>query len=299
LKKERQSLWVNNMQINKVLVIGAGTMGRGIAQWFAQQEVEVRLTDVVSEMAEKSRAMIHESWSKLEEKGKFKAEQVNSYKNCLNVVAMEELPSDCDLVIEAIIEDERIKRELFLKLDQTMQKSCILASNTSSIPITTIARDLTSERKAKTLGLHFFNPATIMKLVEIINTNWTDKGVATKLHTWFKDAGKQPAICKDSPGFIVNRVARNFYGESLHILENHDHQRVEEIDKVMTEVGGFRMGPFTLMDLIGIDINYDVTQSVWNSYYNDPRFRPHKIQREMVESGRIGRKANEGFYKYE
>ena len=287
------------MIIKKVLVIGAGTMGRGIAQWFAQQEVHVELVDVVQEMAEKAQSEIHESWHKLQEKGKFTKEQVDAFKMCLLVFDKESYSAHNDLVIEAIVEDEKIKRELFLKLDKQMQSNCIFASNTSSIPITTIARDLSEKRKQRTLGLHFFNPAPVMKLVEVIKTNWTDNTLVTDLNNWFASNGKEPAICKDSPGFIVNRVARNYYGEALHIMENYNKEKVEEIDNIMTTVGGFKMGPFTLMDLIGIDINYDVTKSVWNSYYNDPRFRPHKIQREMVESGRIGRKSQEGFYKYE
>lgn len=287
------------MEIKNVLVIGAGTMGRGIAQWFAQQGVKVELIDAVYEMANKSQDLIHQSWDKLGQKGKFNTDELNAFKSNLTIKELSNHSTDADLVIEAIIEDENIKRDLFQKLDLNMKESCIIASNTSSIPITTLARDLKEERKKKTLGLHFFNPATIMKLVEIIETPWTDKELSNDLFQWFEKRGKKPAVCKDSPGFIVNRVARNFYGESLHLLENYDQDRVEEIDRVMTNVGGFRMGPFTLMDLIGIDINYDVTQSVWNSYYNDPRFRPHKIQREMVESGRIGRKSQEGFYKYE
>ena len=162
------------MNIKKVLVIGAGTMGRGIAQWFAQQDVEVELIDAVSEMAQKSLTMIHTSWKKLESKGKFSQAQIKGYKKCLTISTIEDHSTDCDLVIEAIIENEKIKRELFLKLDQNMKAECILASNTSSIPITTIARDLSAARKKKTIGLHFFNPATIMKLVEVIKTTWSD-----------------------------------------------------------------------------------------------------------------------------
>lgn len=287
------------MEINKVLVIGAGTMGRGIAQWFAQQGVKVELVDAVFEVAQSAQDLVHQSWEKLQAKGKFDDKEVEAFKRNLKPVDMSEHSNDCDLVIEAIIENIQIKKDLFQKIDTHMKPECIIASNTSSIPITTLARDLGENRKRKTLGLHFFNPATIMKLVEIIETPWSDKELAQNLFDWFSKRGKKPAKCQDSPGFIVNRVARNFYGESLHILETHSQERVEEIDRVLTNVGGFRMGPFTLMDLIGIDVNYDVTQSVWNAFYNDPRFRPHRIQREMVESGRTGRKAQEGFYKYE
>ncbi len=287
------------MEIKKVLIIGAGTMGRGIAQWFAQQGVCVELTDAVFEMASKSQIMIQDSLKALESKGKFTADQVSATISKLSIIEIEKVSTDSDLVIEAIIEDLKIKTDLFLNLDQKMSKHTIFASNTSSIPITTLARNLSQERKEKMIGLHFFNPATIMKLVEIIETPWTSKDLTNTLDAWFSHEGKKPAICKDYPGFIVNRVARNFYGEAFQVLESYDQERIREIDEIMTEVGGFKMGPFTLMDLIGIDINYDVTCSVWKSYYNDPRFRPHRIQKEMVDSGRIGKKAGKGFYSYD
>lgn len=287
------------MEIKKVLIVGAGTMGRGIAQWFAQQGVKVELVDAVFEVALAAQELANASWDKLHAKAKFNDKEIASFKSNLTPVEISEHSNDCDLVIEAIIENVDIKRELFQKIDMNMKKECIIASNTSSIPITTLARELSQERKTKTIGLHFFNPAPIMKLVEIIETTWTDKQLTKDLFEWFSKRSKKPAVCKDSPGFIVNRVARNFYGESLHILESYDQDKIEEIDNVLKNVGGFRMGPFTLMDLIGIDVNYDVTQSVWSSFYNDPRFRPHQIQREMVESGRTGKKVSEGFYKYE
>ena len=287
------------MNIKSVLVIGAGTMGRGIAQWFCQHGITVELVDQHLEFAQNAMDLIHGSWDKLQAKEKFDDAEVTAFKKNLAVCDISQHRKDHNLVIEAIIEDLNIKKELFKRLDDCMDKETILASNTSSIPITKMAKDLSPDRKEKFLGLHFFNPATIMKLVEIIESTWTNKDITHGLYDWFDRYGKEPAICKDSPGFIVNRVARNFYGETMHRLENFDPAQVEEIDNVMKNVGGFRMGPFELMDLIGIDVNYDVTNSVWNAYYNEPRFRPHKIQREMVDSGRIGRKVKEGFYKYE
>ncbi|WP_412473517.1 3-hydroxyacyl-CoA dehydrogenase NAD-binding domain-containing protein [Halobacteriovorax sp. YZS-1-1] len=287
------------MNINSVLVIGAGTMGRGIAQWFCQHGVRVELVDQHLEMAQASGDLIHSSWDKLHSKAKFDADEIKAFKKNLRIVDMMEHQIDHDLVIEAIVENLNIKCQVFNRLDEVMKESTIFASNTSSIPITKMAKDLSKTRRENFLGLHFFNPATIMKLVEIIETPWSKKDIAHGLYDWFERYGKKPALCKDSPGFIVNRVARNFYGESFHRLENYDKDQVEEIDRVMKNVGGFRMGPFELMDLIGIDVNYDVTQSVWASYYYEPRFRPHKIQREMVDSGRIGRKVKEGFYRYE
>lgn len=287
------------MDIKSVLVIGAGTMGRGIAQWFAQHGVSVELVDQHLEMAQASGDLIHSSWDKLLAKDKFDQSEVQSFKKNLTIVEMSDHKIDHDLVIEAIVENLEIKKKVFARLDEIMSEHTILSSNTSSIPITKMAKDLSKSRKEKFLGLHFFNPATIMKLVEIIETPWVTKDCVNSLYDWFERFGKKPAICKDSPGFIVNRVARNFYGESFLRLENYNQDQISEIDRVMKNVGGFRMGPFELMDLIGIDVNYDVTQSVWNAYYNEPRFRPHKIQREMVDSGRIGRKVKEGFYRYE
>ena len=287
------------MELKKVAILGAGTMGRGIAQWFAQIGVQVELGDAFPEAASKSRELIHESWDKLEKKGKFSSEQVKQFKASLYVTGIEEYSKDSDLLIEAIIEDPKIKREVFQKFDYYFNKETIFASNTSSIPINSMAKELSGDRKKRFLGLHFFNPATIMKLVEIIESHWSDKVLAQDLKEWFKNNNKKPALCVDSPGFIVNRVARNFYGEAFRIAGHEDQEKFKEIDSVLKEVGGFKMGPYELMDLIGIDINYSVTQSVWEAFYHDPRFAPHAIQRNMVDSGRLGKKSKEGFYKYE
>src|SRR5690606_33850030 len=151
-------------------------------------------------------------------------------------------------------------------------------------------------RKARFLGLHFFNPAPIMKLVEVIKGEQSDATLCQDLYRWFDEKGKKPALCKDSPGFIVNRVARNFYGEPLRIVEEDDQEKMKDVDRVLKEVGGFRMGPFELMDLIGIDVNYSVTCSVWNAYQQEPRFAPHALQKKMVDEGRLGRKSKRGFY---
>lgn len=286
------------MELNNILIIGAGTMGRGIAQWFLQQGLNVTIADSVDEFAQKSESLILASLSELTSKGKITPAQKESFASNLSTCELSHIKNDYDLVIEAIIEDLKIKNELFLMLDQKMHEKTILATNTSSIPVKRIARNLSSKRQSKMIGLHFFNPATIMKLVEIIQTPWSDELLATNLHKWFEGKNKKPAICKDYPGFIVNRVARNFYGESFQILESYNKDKVQEIDDILKNVGGFKMGPFELMDLIGIDVNLDVTTSVWESFACEDRFRPHRIQKEMVESGNIGKKVGRGFYEY-
>jgi 3-hydroxybutyryl-CoA dehydrogenase len=274
-------------------------MGSSIAQWFAQQGLNVDLTDKNSSILTNAESSINGSFDKLVNKKKFSADQVTNFQSHLNYIPFEKMGTSYDLVIEAIIENLEIKKKLFAKLDQHCDTKTIFSSNTSSIPITSLASDLSSERKKKFLGLHFFNPATIMKLVEIIGHEETDLKIIKNLYQWFEVNYKKPAICKDSPGFIVNRVARNFYGEALRIAGvSATEKEFKEIDSVMKEVGGFKMGPFELLDLIGVDVNLSVTESVWNSFYQEPRFAPHRLQKNLVESGRHGKKTGRGFYEY-
>lgn len=284
------------MNLNKVAVLGAGTMGAGIAQWFAQAGCSVELADAQEEQLDRAQTNIHTSWDKLLSKGKFSAEQVNGFKS--NLKTVDEFSKDCDLFVEAIIESLDIKVQVFQKLAYHFEDKTILASNTSSIPIDAMARELPENRKSKFLGLHFFNPAPIMKLVEVVKGYWSDETLCKELHHWFSEKGKKPALCQDGPGFIVNRLARNFYGEPLRIANIENREVFKEIDDTLKDVGGFRMGPFELMDLIGIDINYSVSESVWKSFYYEPRFAPHALQRKMVTSGRLGRKTKGGFYEY-
>lgn len=274
-------------------------MGAGIAQWMAQSGVQVELSDLNIQFANTNLEKVHASWDKLESKGKFTKEQTDKFKSSLKVVKNTALDKSADLVIEAIIENLEVKKVLFKELDSKMEGHTIFASNTSSIPIGDMAEALSDTRARKFLGLHFFNPATIMKLVEVISAEKTDCLVADNLFKWFERKGKKPAHCKDRPGFIVNRVARNFYGESLRIAETHDLEKIKEIDQVMKKVGNFKMGPFELLDLIGVDVNYAVTCSVWNSFNKEPRFAPHSLQKQMVDEGRHGKKTNKGFYDYE
>lgn len=284
---------------NHVTIVGAGTMGAGIAQWFCQQNVQTQLVDISEEVRNHAKNSILKSWDKLLSKGKFSPDEISKFKNLLSTCAQEEINPQTELVIEAIIENQKIKEDLFKFLDQHCQGHTIFASNTSSLSISQLSMSLSKARQKNFLGLHFFNPATIMKLVEIIPTAHTASELPGGFEKWLEQKGKKPATCKDSPGFIVNRVARNFYGEALRIAAPSKEETYREIDSVLKECGNFRMGPFELMDLIGIDVNYKVTQSVWESFYYESRFAPHPLQRTMVQSGQIGKKAKKGFYSYD
>jgi 3-hydroxybutyryl-CoA dehydrogenase len=274
-------------------------MGQGIAQWFVQQGVQTEIADINKKQVHTAIENMSKSWDVLKTKGKFTDKEVEDFSNNIQGIDIISIDPNADLVIEAIIENEKIKTDLFKDLDARMSIKTILATNTSSIPVSSLAKELSDKRKSQFLGLHFFNPAPIMKLVEIIEGHSTDKKLANELYQWFEIKGKKPAKCKDSPGFIVNRLARNFYGEAFRNISQEDQVKIKEHDKIMKEVGGFRMGPFELMDLIGVDVNLDVSTSVWNSFYQEPRFAPHRIQKFMVESGRLGRKTKKGFYDYE
>ncbi|MBT7608992.1 MAG: 3-hydroxybutyryl-CoA dehydrogenase [Bacteriovoracaceae bacterium] len=287
------------MELNSILVIGAGTMGSSIAQWFTQQGLSVHLTDKDEMTLTNAKNKIHSSFEVLQTKKKFTKEEVELFSSRLDFIKFDKFNKDYDLIIEAIIENVDIKKQLFNDLDQFCNKEAIFATNTSSIPITILANDLCENRRKRFLGLHFFNPATIMKLVEIIGHDQVEEKIISDLYKWFESKNKRPAICKDSPGFIVNRVARNYYGESLRIAGiSGTEEDFREIDNIMKEVGGLKMGPFELLDLIGVDVNLSVTESIWNSFYQEPRFAPHRLQKNMVDSGRHGRKSKKGFYDY-
>jgi 3-hydroxybutyryl-CoA dehydrogenase len=193
------------------------------------------------------------------------------------------------------VEDLDVKREIFRKLDQIAPPDGILATNTSSLSITSIA-SMTSTPES-VIGMHFFNPPTAMRLIEIVRGRQTSEATVDRIREFALALKKTPVVCSDTPGFIVNRVARPFYGEALRLL-GEGVAPVEEIDRIVRESGGFKMGPFELMDLIGIDVNYAVTRSVYEQFFHEPRFRPHPLQRQMVEAGTLGRKTKKGFYTY-
>lgn len=280
--------------IERVAVAGAGTMGRGIAQATVLAGYAVRLYDVATEVLDDALEQIRASVAKGVSLGKVSEEQAGRVEEALvTTTDLEEL-AEADLIIEAVPEVIEIKRDLFENLDALAAKEAILASNTSSLSINALAG--ATDRDQRFLGLHFFNPAHIMKLVEVIAGDRTSEEVLERAIAFVRSLGKEPVRCKDTPAFIVNRVARPFYGEAFRLL-GEGAASVETIDELM-RAAGFPMGPFELIDLVGCDVNYAVTQSVYEAYFHDERYRPHPIQRRMVESGRLGRKSGRGFYDY-
>lgn len=279
--------------IRTICVCGAGTMGSGIAQVAAQSGYNTIQFDVSEAMLQKSKISITASLQKLVEKNKITEVEKNIITSRLLFTNKIE---DCkaDVIIEAIIENKEAKIDLFNKLALVNSADTIFATNTSSISITQIASQ--TSVASRIAGMHFFNPAPLMKLVEIVTTKNTSKEIAETLVALTKQMGKTPVICRDAPGFIVNRVARHYYLEALKLVENGIAD-VESIDAVM-EATGFKMGPFKLMDLIGLDINYSVSNIVWEALDKPERLRPSPLQKQMVEKGELGRKIGKGFYKY-
>lgn len=279
----------------KVAVIGAGAMGAGIAQVAAQAGHPVKLHDNRPGAAAQAVDGIDRQLGRLVEKGKLPAEERAAIVARLQPVEAIEALADSKLVIEAIVENLEVKRGLFQQLEALCAEDCILASNTSSLSITSLAAGL--KRPRQVVGMHFFNPAPLMALVEIVSGLATDPALADSLYTTSLAWGKKPVHTKSTPGFIVNRVARPFYAESLRLLQEGAAD-CATLDALMRDAGGFRMGAFELTDLIGHDVNYAVTCSVFAAYYGDFRFQPSLIQKELVDAGRLGRKSGRGFYDY-
>lgn len=278
-----------------VAVIGAGAMGAGIAQVAAQAGHPVLLHDARPGAASAAIEGLAVQLGKLVDKGKLDAVQREATLARLHAVqALDDL-ADAGLVIEAIVENLEAKRELFARLEAICTADCVLASNTSSLSITRIAAGLA--RPERFVGVHFFNPAPVMALVEIVSGLATAPSVAASLYATAKAWGKAPVHASSSPGFIVNRVARPFYAESLRLLQEGAAD-CATLDALMRDAGGFRMGAFELTDLIGHDVNYAVTCSVFDAYYGDMRFQPSLIQAALVDAGRLGRKSGQGFYDY-
>lgn len=276
-------------------IIGAGTMGVGIAQVAATAGCKVVLFDANTPQIDKALSGLEKTLNKLVEKAKISQEKATEIKN--NIVKGETLQDlkDSDLVIEAIIENKEIKTKVFTELETYVSDECIIGSNTSSISITSLGAEL--QKPGRFIGIHFFNPAPLMPLVEVIPSLLTEKSLAEKIYNLMKDWGKTPVIAKDIPGFIVNRIARPYYGEGLRIVEENI-ATVEQVDEAMKTIGNFKMGPFELMDLIGVDVNFSVTKTVYNEYFYDPKYKPSLLQQRMSEAKLHGRKTGKGFYDY-
>ena len=276
-------------------IIGSGTMGIGIAQVAATNNCTVFLYDQNSSQTEKSLQGLQKVLARLVEKAKITGEESENIFNRIQFCKDLSELKDCDLVVEAIIENKEIKQKVFADLEEIVSKDCILASNTSSISITSISANL--QHSERFLGIHFFNPAPLMPLVEVIPGLLTAENLPQKIYDLMKSWKKVPVIAQDIPGFIVNRIARPFYGEALRIVEEKLATPVQ-VDDAMRTVGNFKMGPFELMDLIGIDINFSVTKTVYADYFYDPKYKPSLLQQRMSEAKLHGRKTGKGFYDY-
>jgi 3-hydroxybutyryl-CoA dehydrogenase len=274
-------------------VIGSGAMGSGIAQVAAMAGHNVVLYDNNTAALEKAKTGLSATFQKLQEKGKIEsaAELLSRFTFAATTKAF----AGCSLIIEAIVEKLEVKKSVFGEVEQVVGGDCILASNTSSLSITSIAA--ACSKPERVMGLHFFNPAPLMALVEIIPAIQTEPGLIAIARELMLQWGKLPVIAKDTPGFIVNRIARPFYGEAIRIYEE-GIAGIGAIDKVMTENGGFRMGPFTLMDYIGHDVNYVVSETVFQAFFYDSRYKPSFSQKRLLEAGWLGRKTERGFYNY-
>ena len=279
----------------KVSVIGAGTMGAGIAQIAATNGHKVCLYDSFEGAIETAETKLKKILDRLVEKERITQEDNEVILGRINFTKDIKDVSGSGLVIEAIIENIEIKQKVFTKIEILVDEECIIASNTSSLSIASIASSL--KKTERVVGIHFFNPAPLMPLVEIIPAVQTSESTLTKAKAIIDSWKKVTVIAKDTPGFIVNRVARPFYGEALRIYEEGVAD-FATIDWAMREIGGFRMGPFQLMDYIGNDINYTVTETVFTAFYFDSRYKPSFTQKRMMEAGYLGRKSGRGYYDY-
>lgn len=276
-------------------IVGSGTMGSGIASVSALKGFKTVVYDIDEQMLNKARNNVSIEYGKLVNKQVIDESKKKDAESKIEYTLSFDSLSGCNFIIEAAAEDLNIKKDIFSRFDSIADSEIVLATNTSSLSVTSISSSVRNN-KSRVVGMHFFNPANVMKLVEIVRGEFTSNKAVEAAFKLSKQLGKVPVVCRDTPAFIVNRVARHFYLESLRILDEGVLD-VETIDKIMRDEGGFKMGPLELMDLIGIDVNYSVTKSVYESLKN-PKYKPHPIQQKMVEEGRLGRKTGKGFYRY-
>ena len=279
----------------KTSVIGAGTMGTGIAQVAATYGSVVTLIDTSQEALERSRSSLHSVMNRLVDKEKLSPEESGAILSRIQWTNEMESIADSELVIEAVIENMEVKQKTFSDIESFVSNDCIISTNTSSLSVEGIASSCSN--LTRIVGIHFFNPVPLMKLVEVVPVEQTDSGLIENVKSILQSWGKTVVIAKDTPGFIVNRVARPFYGEALRIYDE-GLADFATIDWAMKEFGGFKMGPFELMDYIGNDVNYNATESVYIGSNYNPRYKPSPTQKKMVDEGLLGRKSGQGYYDY-